>query len=413
MSGIERFIYFSPHFSETVTDSQIINWIDLLMRRGFDFDLVTIIGLKPYFKNRKLFSQKKKEIQKKLGKKIYLFFVLKPNSIFGQLIAFFILYILLFKNIILGQTIAIQTRSAGKFITLRLLKNSHPKLHIIFDSRGAIAEEFLLTKKVFQDGSESAFMKRYNKILRREIDLIRLSDKVFCVSTTLKEYYLQKRGDLDKTKFLVIPSCADQSLFFWNRKLRQKIRQEIGVIDKFVLLYSGKLDQAWQVPDLIFSLFSELNKRYPQLFLICLTPDTNVVKEKIKQYCINEKNIWSNYINYESLNGYYCAADAGLLLRENTITNNVASPTKFAEYLMCGLPVIISEQVGDYSGFVNKNNIGLVINNNEDLEKIANDFKNVFLESNFDRAKISDLCSLYSKQYYLDKIINVYAGFSK
>ena len=60
------------------------------------------------------------------------------------------------------------------------------------------------------------------------------------------------------------------------------------------------------------------------------------------------------------------AADFGLLLRENNIVNNVASPTKFAEYLMAGLPVIISNGIGDFSYFVRFKNVGICIDSHID-----------------------------------------------
>ena len=55
--------------------------------------------------------------------------------------------------------------------------------------------------------------------------------------------------------------------------------------------------------------------------------------------------------------------DYGLLIREKSITNKVASPVKFAEYLFAGLKIIISPNVGDYSKFVIENNCGYLENN--------------------------------------------------
>lgn len=46
---------------------------------------------------------------------------------------------------------------------------------------------------------------------------------------------------------------------------------------------------------------------------------------------------------------YHLAGDVGLLLREDSLTNRVASPVKFAEYLRCGLPVVLTPYVGDFS----------------------------------------------------------------
>ena len=41
------------------------------------------------------------------------------------------------------------------------------------------------------------------------------------------------------------------------------------------------------------------------------------------------------------------AADAAFMLRDSIDTNRVASPTKFAEYCLAGLPVIMTEAVKD------------------------------------------------------------------
>jgi len=57
-------------------------------------------------------------------------------------------------------------------------------------------------------------------------------------------------------------------------------------------------------------------------------------------------------------------ADYGFLLRERSLANAVAAPTKFAEYLAAGLKVLISPGVGDYSDLVEKHALGHVIDEN-------------------------------------------------
>jgi hypothetical protein len=68
-------------------------------------------------------------------------------------------------------------------------------------------------------------------------------------------------------------------------------------------------------------------------------------------------------VNHNKVPEYLIAADYGLLIREESITNKVASPVKFAEYLACGLKVIISENLGDYSEFIEKYNCGVLFKN--------------------------------------------------
>jgi glycosyltransferase involved in cell wall biosynthesis len=56
------------------------------------------------------------------------------------------------------------------------------------------------------------------------------------------------------------------------------------------------------------------------------------------------------------------AADAGILLREQHPVNVVSSPTKFGEYLAAGIPVILTDGIGDYSELAERLNVGVKIN---------------------------------------------------
>jgi hypothetical protein len=46
---------------------------------------------------------------------------------------------------------------------------------------------------------------------------------------------------------------------------------------------------------------------------------------------------------------HLCAGDVGLLLRERHPMNEVAAPGKFAEYALSGLPIVMTEGIGDFS----------------------------------------------------------------
>ena len=60
------------------------------------------------------------------------------------------------------------------------------------------------------------------------------------------------------------------------------------------------------------------------------------------------------------------------MYRESSVTNQVASPVKIAEYLSCGLKIIISKNLGDYSEMIEKYNLGYIIKNDNsiNLEKV-------------------------------------------
>lgn len=61
------------------------------------------------------------------------------------------------------------------------------------------------------------------------------------------------------------------------------------------------------------------------------------------------------------------AADLAVLIREDHPLNEVACPTKFAEYVMCGLPVLITEGLGDLSELVQRKKLGIVMKDEKDF----------------------------------------------
>jgi glycosyltransferase involved in cell wall biosynthesis len=62
--------------------------------------------------------------------------------------------------------------------------------------------------------------------------------------------------------------------------------------------------------------------------------------------------------------------DLGLLLRDAHPVNRVASPVKFAEYLACGVPVLISPGVGDCPRIVERERVGFVFRPDSPLDAI-------------------------------------------
>lgn len=74
-------------------------------------------------------------------------------------------------------------------------------------------------------------------------------------------------------------------------------------------------------------------------------------------------------VKHSEVNAYLKCGDYGLMIREQSVTNRVAAPTKFAEYLAAGLNVVVSENLGDYSHFVLEHQCGFVVSeNNNDFD---------------------------------------------
>ena len=70
---------------------------------------------------------------------------------------------------------------------------------------------------------------------------------------------------------------------------------------------------------------------------------------------------------------YLSASDAGLAFIKSCFSKLASSPTKTAEYLACGLPLIINSGIGDSDALVTKENIGTLVHdfNSQEYERAA------------------------------------------
>jgi hypothetical protein len=137
----------------------------------------------------------------------------------------------------------------------------------------------------------------------------------------------------------VLPCLANENEFFFDEGLRQRMRNELGFgNDDPVYVYSGSL-AGYQCFEEMVSTFATALRERPNAHLIVLTPYVDAAREKIvgvpadRVLCIAVANA--------KVNDYLNAADFGFLLRDDTPVNHVAFPTKFAEYALAGLRVIM------------------------------------------------------------------------
>jgi hypothetical protein len=71
---------------------------------------------------------------------------------------------------------------------------------------------------------------------------------------------------------------------------------------------------------------------------------------------------------HEGVPGLLNASDLGLLLLRPSPNIKTSSPAKFAEYLNCGLPVLITAEVGDFSGMAANAGVGAIVGRDGSFE---------------------------------------------
>lgn len=411
------YLYITDALSETVKDSQVINWLEILGDQNINTNLLVINTITDFLYKRRLMLTKLKFAEGKIKKgKVYNALILRSKDIIGfsNIFIFFRLLIIFLKPLIRGKSIVVQTRINRNLRSLFFLKYFlKERIRVVYDLRGAAAEEYINKMGYInvEDIDDEIIQKRYFQILRQMSLMISQSDITVCVSKKLKEYVLSKDNSISENKLEYIPGSADSKTFFFDINIRNEFRERHGVVEKLVFLYSGNLRLFWQIPDYLFKIIGLIQNRIPNSFFFILTPDNDIVAKYIQKYSLNTESIYTAFVELDNLNQFLCGADAGLVFRTNVPTNNVASPTKIPEYLLSGLPLVISEGIGDYSGFVSEHGYGLVVNN-EDLNYLDS-IENTIESLSSQREIISKNSSLfYSKQAHLDKLLNIFEKIS-
>ena len=205
-----------------------------------------------------------------------------------------------------------------------------PELKVCFDGRGAALAE----QREF--GNMGMNLNRTFKLERKAI---LKSDCRLGVSEELVNYWRTQFG-YTGNNHVVIPTTLSSSEG-WVLPSETKIdlaRKEMGFeSDETIFVYSGSL-AGWQgLSEMIQFIKKRIARSEREKFLFL----SNECEELTALTDRFPGRIYRRYVSPDLVKSNLMCADYALLFRDNRTTNKVASPTKFAEYLSCGLPVLI------------------------------------------------------------------------
>lgn len=397
-----EYIYFSnKEFDGTVYQTQIVDWLNLYGEYGVKYKLFQFVHPKEFKNPRKVIKQRN-AIQNSynLFKGYIVHF---PNTKWFYFINSLLIIIRLLPSIIIGKKII----AFGRVMIgneIRIINSIFPnRISFIYDARAASAEE---SKYVAQTNGlyTKSKIKLYTRIKSLEKTTIQESKITFSVSNKLIEYFKNEYA-FESNKFFIYPCLSDEKKFYYSEKLRTIYRNQLNLVktDKLIL-YAGGFNSEWHIAEKMLKYFEDLNSLNESFKFIILTKDIEKANSAIIKFNIKASSIQILSVKNENVVNYLNAADYGILFRDITPMNIVASPSKFAEYQLSGLPVLITNQVGDFTMDVISNQTGFLINfQNLDMEKHVFEL----IETNFDRKIIANIAkSKYSKQEFVSEIIH-------
>ena len=241
------------------------------------------------------------------------------------------------------------------------VKDILPTVLFSIDWHGVLPEESRM------GGAHENRIKALEDVERK---LLLESDVNLFVSDAMCHHYREKYK-IDILNETVIPCCVSSDRFVeLNNNIDCRKNNEI------IFSYIGTMAD-WQCGLEMMDFFSLIHKYNEKFRFNLLVPRSD--HEKVKEYALQVNLPESVYtlaeVNHENVPLELSKADIAIMIRKDDPVNAVSSPTKFGEYLAAGLPVIMTDSIGDYSKLVEKNDLGLcfsydLIRSKESCEKI-------------------------------------------
>ncbi|CAN5465291.1 hypothetical protein BH11BAC2_BH11BAC2_18420 [soil metagenome] len=224
---------------------------------------------------------------------------------------------------------------------------------VCFDGRGAIAAEW----KEYDVKVVESWKKEIDQLEEKAVNQ---SNFRIAVSSMLVAWW-RKQYNYKSNDHVVIPCTLNSSFKAITPSIQdvKMSREKLGLMSSdIVMAYSGST-AGWQSFSILQPFLSHYLKQGKNYKVIFLAQEEENIQQLEKEFPGQVSRKW---VPHQEVPSVLSACDLGILIREKSITNEVASPTKFAEYLSAGLPVIISENLGDYSVFVKNHHCGYVLN---------------------------------------------------
>ncbi len=233
------------------------------------------------------------------------------------------------------------------------------RIAVLYDARGDEAAEARLGMRgVATPAQQRRWERRAKRLELLQRRATAEADHVLTVSTALSAK-LCALAKVSPDRTTVVPCCVNRAHFVRPESMRDSVRQALGLQERFVFVYSGSL-QAWQIPEQVAALIRAVCAQMPSAHLLLLTQDRAGAARCFGDL-VSQGRATVESCPFERVGDFLAAADAALLLREDDAVNRVACPVKFAEYQVCGLPVVATHGIGDVSDYIARSGHGVLI----------------------------------------------------
>jgi glycosyltransferase involved in cell wall biosynthesis len=239
-------------------------------------------------------------------------------------------------------------------------KLSRRKPKLLFDIRGFFPEEYTDAGVWKENGRLYKSVKKVEKWLFKE------SDGFVVLTEKAREILFpeSKETGLDKLNrpVEVIPCCVDLKRFETaNDESRREMRRKYNLEKRRVIVYVGSFG-GWYMTDEMADFYRTAITHDASTFALVLTQSNTGMVSSLLQKCgFTENDFLIRKVPPAEIPLYLSASDVAISFIKACYSKQASSPTKIAEYLACGLPIISNSGVGDLDALIEDEKVGVIL----------------------------------------------------
>ncbi|MGE0713786.1 MAG: glycosyltransferase [Planctomycetota bacterium] len=354
------FLTAAEGYPSTVFGSQVAGLLRVLDGAGLRFE---VLGFDPFFAQNRLTragSARLGELSERLPGGLKLFPYVPYEDRAGAPLA----ARLLAWELRGRRPTVIHARGVWAAAIAARLAERRRWIKLLYDVRGDYVAEHAFARVGRGDARGLRVRPGQWRIGRAEARACRAAGRILCVSRPLRDV-LDQRYPGAGVKSLVIPGGHDPEVFRRDEALREATRARLRLSGRFVVGYAGSM-VPYQLPEAVATAGRIACALRADAHLLVLTHEPERARDVLEAQGVAPERATVRRVPHAEVPAFLNACDLGLLLRRDDPVNRAASPTKAAEYLACGVPLLVGAGIGDTSALVAEEGLGAVVRDCED-----------------------------------------------
>jgi glycosyltransferase involved in cell wall biosynthesis len=229
---------------------------------------------------------------------------------------------------------------------------------LIFDIRGFMPEEYVDAGVWPANG----FLFRLAKKVERW--LMKRADAFVVLTETARTILFADSSETDEhgRPIEVIPCCVDVERFRRAQLVSaEEVRRELKLEGRRVIVYVGALG-GWYLTDEMAQFLATAHRADATTFSLILTQSQpEMIGNRLRALGVNEKDYLIRRVSPADVPRYLKAADFALSFIKPCYSKKASSPTKIAEALASGLPIISNSGIGDLDAMIENDRVGTIV----------------------------------------------------